>query len=167
MRIDRQTDDELRRLAGDQGVSVNLLANKSLRKFAEWDGYGEKFGFVSLPSGLMGKLMDYLSEEQVKDLGVWVGKNLMREYVMFWFKEVSIEKVIEAFPRLFAKYGRAFDYEEHSDGPQHTAILKHNRGMKWSLYYAEVFETVFREILDRPLRVERSDNQIVARFRYP
>ncbi len=167
VRIDKQTDDELRRLASDQGVSVNLLTNKALRKFAEWDGYGEKFGFVSVPSGLLGKMMEYLSDEQVRDLAGWVGKNLIREYTMFWFKDVSTERVIDAFPRLFAKYGRSFDYEEHSDGPQHTAILKHNRGAKWSLYYGEIIETIFKEILNQHVRVERSDNQVVARFRYP
>jgi hypothetical protein len=148
-------------------VSVNLLANKALRRFTEWDAYGEKFGFFSIPAGLFLKMMEYLTDQQAKDLGAWVGGNLIKEYVMFWFKDLSPENVLQAFPRLFAKYGRTFDYEEHEDGPNRTAILKHNHGMRWSLYYGEVVETAFRDLLKRPVRIERSDNQVVARFRWP
>jgi hypothetical protein len=165
VRIDKDVDEHLRQLAEEQRVSVNLLANKALRRFTEWDAYGEKFGFLSIPSGLFAKLMDYLTNEQAKELGEWVGRDLVKEYVMFWFKDMSTETVLEAFPRLFARYSRSFDYEERNEGPNHVAILKHNRGMKWSLYYGAVVEAMFRELVHQPVRVERSDNQIVARFR--
>ena len=167
VRIDKEADAELRRLAAEQGVSVNLLANKALRRFAEWDAYGEKFGFLSLPSGLLLRLMDYLTDDEARELGAWVGKDLIREYVMFWFKEETPENVVEAFPRLFAKYGRSFDYDEQADGPLHTAILKHNGGKRWSIFYAQVMETAFHEILSKQVRLDLSENQVVARFRLP
>src|SRR3989441_8799748 len=108
VRIEKDADERLRHLAEQGDTSVNTLVNRALRKFVEWDAYGEKFGFLTLPSAMLVKLMDCLTDEEARELGVWAGKNLVKEYITFWFKEVTPETLLEGFPRLLAKYGRAF-----------------------------------------------------------
>lgn len=165
VRIEKDADERLRRLADQSDSSVNTLVNRALRKFVEWDAYGEKFGFVTMPGVILVKLMDHLSDEQAKELGAWAGTNLLKEYITFWFKEVTPETLLEGFPRLFAKYARAFAYEEHSEGDYHTIILKHGGGWRWSTFYQQATESAFRELLGREVRVEKSENQIVLRLR--
>ena len=164
VRIEKDADERLRRLADQSDASVNTLVNRALRKFVEWDAYGEKFGFVALPGIILTKLMDYLSDEEAQDLGSWAGKNMIKEYITFWFKEVTPETLLEGFPRLFAKYARAFAYEEHEEDDYRVIILKHGGGPRWSTFYKEATETAFRELINREVRVEKSENQIVLRL---
>ncbi|HVG36360.1 MAG TPA: hypothetical protein VNA10_01375 [Thermoplasmata archaeon] len=165
VRIEKDADERLRQLAEQGDTSVNTLVNRALRKFVEWDAYGEKFGFITLPSAMLVKLMDCLSDEEARELGVWAGKNLVKEYITFWFKEVTAETLLEGFPKLLAKYGRAFAFEDLEEGDRRTIILKHGSGAKWSTFYEEAIRTAFREHLGRDVKVDKSENQVVVRLR--
>ena len=165
VRIEKDADERLRQLAEQGDTSVNTLVNRALRKFVEWDAYGEKFGFITLPSAMLVKLMDCLTDEEARELGVWAGKNLVKEYITFWFKEVTPETLLEGFPKLLAKYGRAFAFEELEEGDRRTIILKHGSGAKWSTFYEEAIRTAFREHLGRDVKVDKSENQVVVRLR--
>src|SRR3989440_5660129 len=143
VRIEKDADERLRHLAEQGDTSVNTLVNRALRKFVEWDAYGEKFGFITLPSAMLIKLMDCLTDEEARELGIWAGKNLVKEYITFWFKEVIPETLLEGFPKLLAKYGRAFAYEELEEGDRRTIIIKHGSGAKWSTFYEEAIRTAF------------------------
>src|SRR3989442_2277880 len=165
VRIEKDADQRLRNLASQGDTSVNTLVNRALRKFVEWDAYGEKFGFITLPSAMLVKLMDCLSDEEARELGVWAGKNLVKEYITFWFKEVTPETLLEGFPKLLAKYGRAFAFEELEEGVRRTIILKHRSGAEWSTFYEEAIRTSLRENLGPDFKVEKSENQVVVRLR--
>lgn len=160
-------DQFLRDFATKEGVSVNFLVNRALRRLVEWDIQAEKFGIVALPASLVSKMMDYLSEEEAADLGRWVGKYQLREFLTFWFKEVNLQTLALGYPRLIAQYGKAFEYEEHVDGGQWTVILKHGNGIKWSIYYEQLLKTAFLELLDTVIFTEKTENQVVGRFSVP
>jgi hypothetical protein len=164
IRIDRSVDGLLRRLALEERVSVNHLVNKSLRRLVEWDNYAEKFGVVALPAALVDRMMESIPPEQAKELGAWVGRNLVREFLTFWFKEVSVRGAVRDYPRLSALYGRAFEYEEHNDGGRWVIILKHGGGAKWSLFYGELLRALFAEVVRKEAAIETTENQVVARF---
>ena len=164
VRIDRDVDEGLRRLAKEYGVSVNALATRAIRRYAEWDSFADKFGFVDMPSAIVSRMLDSLTEEQLKELGTWVGSTLLKEYVTFWFKQVSMETVLEACPRLISKYGRLFEYEERDEGTRKTLVIKHAGGDKGSLFYEQLVRTAFTDLLKRPISIERTQNQVVARF---
>jgi len=164
IRLDGDTDKALSTLAEKERVSVNFLVNRALRKFIEWDVYAEKFGFLSVPASLITKMMSYLSEDEAKEMGRWAGQNLMKDFLTFWFKEVSITTLVKGFPSLESKYGKSFEYEEHVDGGKWTIILKHGRGIKWSIYYEEILRSVFDSLLKKEVRTEKTEDQVVARF---
>src|SRR5213595_3894053 len=84
------------------------------------------------------KMMSYLSDEEAKEMGRWAGQNLVKDFLTFWFKEVSVTTLVKGYPALESKYGKSFEYEEHVDGGRWTIILKHGRGIKWSFYYEEL-----------------------------
>ena len=68
VRIDEDVQDAIEHIAEQQNLSVNALVNKALRKFAFWDTALEKFEAVSTPSQLLVKMMEYLSDQNAKDL---------------------------------------------------------------------------------------------------
>lgn len=167
IRIDADTDRFLREFSDKEGVSVNFLVNRALRRLVEWDIYAEKFGIVALPSAVVTKMMEHLTEEEAADLGRWVGKNLLREFLTFWFKGVTLEALVEGFPRLSSQYGKAFEYQGHEEGGRWTLVLKHGNGMRWSIYYEALLKSAYLELLDTVIVTEKTENQVVARFSAP
>src|SRR2546427_1245022 len=111
VRIEKDADERLRQLAEQGDTSVNTLVNRALRKFVEWDAYGEKFGFITLPSAMLVKLMDCLSDEEARELGGWAGKDMVKEYITFRFKEVTPEALLEGCPELVGSCGLANEVE--------------------------------------------------------
>jgi hypothetical protein len=166
IRIERDVDEFLRKFGDSEGVSVNLLVNKAIRRLVEWDIYADKFGLVALPASLVERMMAHLTDEEAAELGRWVGRNVLPEFMTFWFKEVSLQSMVVGFPRLTSRYGRAFEYEEHAKEGKWTVILKHGAGGRWSIYYEELLRTSFQELLKTPVQTEKTDDQVVARFAF-
>jgi hypothetical protein len=109
-------------------------------------------------------MMSYLSDEEAKEMGRWAGQNLVKDFLTFWFKEVSVTTLVKGYPALESKYGKSFEYEEHVEGGRWTIILKHGRGAKWSYYYEELLRSVFEQLLKKEVKTERTEDQVVARF---
>jgi hypothetical protein len=164
VRIDTDVDEQLRQIAKDRGLSVNTLTGRALSRFVEWDSFGEKFGFVDMPAVIVARMVHYLDDGQVREVGRWVGTTLVREHVLFWFKEITPHSVIEAYPRLASRYGRLFEFVERTEGMSHTLVLKHAGGPKLSLLYAEILKSAFLELLHIQVDIEATENQVVARF---
>jgi len=66
---------------------------------------------------------------------------------------------------LLSKYGRAFAYEELVEDDRIVIIIKHGGGMKWSTFYEEAIRVAFLELLEKDVKVDKTENQVVARFR--
>jgi len=164
VRIDADIDEQLRLLAGERALSVNTLVAQALARLVEWDAYGEKFGFVDMPAVIVSRMLAFLDEAEVRELGAWVGSSLLREYVLFWFKEVTPESVLDSYPRLASKYGRLFEYEDHVKGGRRTLLIKHDGGQQLSAFYEAALSSVFADLLHAPVEVEATENQVVARF---
>src|SRR5881296_4005367 len=68
LRIDSDVESRIEMLAEKEGVSFNLLANRSLRKLVEWEATAEKFGFAQVPLHALERVFNILSEEQARVL---------------------------------------------------------------------------------------------------
>jgi len=165
IRIERDVDDFLRKFADQEGISVNFLVNKAIRRLVEWDVFADKFGMVSLPSSLLIKMMESLTDAEAAEVGQWVGKNLLPEFLTFWFREVSLQSIVMGYSRLTARYARAFEYEERAKEGKWTIVLKHGGGPRWSIYYEALLRTALESLLKgAELRTEKTDDQVIARF---
>src|SRR2546421_11041619 len=91
VRIEKDADERLRHLAEQGDTSVNTLVNRALRKFVEWDAYGEKFGFITLPSAVVIELMHCLTDEQAGALRLSGRKSLAKDKISFGVKEPTLQ----------------------------------------------------------------------------
>jgi hypothetical protein len=156
----------LNRFAGVEKVSVNHLVNTALRRWVEWDYYAERFGMTTMPSAVAERIMTYLSDEEAAELGRWAAKNVVREFINFWFKEFSLRTALMGAALLSSKYANSYDYEYSydEDRQEHTLILTHRNGRKWTIYYEQLFKNTFR-MLGIEIETEQMENQLV--FRVP
>ena len=160
-RIDTTVDNQLREWAEREEVSVSSLANKALRRLVEWDMYADRFGFTSLPREALARMINLLPDDEVRELGRWVGENVYRGFTRFVFKQVDRDSVLEVIPKLTSRYGKAFEYEEKQDGPRTVIVLGHGLGRKYSVYYEEVARALLVDFVGEGIRTEPQENAVV------
>ncbi len=166
-RIDDTVDRQLRECAEREGVTVSFLANKALRRLVEWDMYADRFGFIAMPNEALSRMIDLLSDDEVRELGRWVGENVYRAFTAFVFKHLDLEAILEVMPKLTSRYTKAFEYEEKRDGSRTVIVLRHGRGRKYSLYYEELSRALFVDFGGRGIRTEAQENAVVIEFSTP
>ena len=161
LRLEGELDEALSRLAEYDKISVNLLINKALTRYVEWDANAERFGLVSVSKRLLRTLFDKLPETTVRDLGKQSGKEGGPELVTFFYKKFDLETVLKAFESLTSKYSNNFKLEHHFDGKTHTLVMKHDTGLMASAYYAESVKAVFA-LLGLKAKTTETEAQVVA-----
>ncbi len=167
IRISRDVVKELQQIASTEKVSVNSLINQALLKFVEWDHYADKFGFaVALTPRWMifARLLSFTSDQEAARLGRWAGRNVAKEFTIFWFKEFPVRTALKSLELLGSRYARRYEYVHNTAGKEHVVILNHGMGRQWSFYYEYLVRTVFGELLGKKVRIERMKNQVMARI---
>ncbi|MBO0888174.1 hypothetical protein J2P12_03650 [Candidatus Bathyarchaeota archaeon] len=163
VRLDEDVQEGLEQLAEQQNLTVNALMNKALRKFVFWDAPLDKFEAVDTPSQLLVKMMEFLSDQNAKELAKTTGAMLARELIQFMFKELSLAAVLKHF-ELQGVHFVNHHFDQKDEGDSHTIIIRHTMGPKWSIYYEELIRSLFSE-LNVPIEVERLENQVTGRFK--
>ena len=165
LRIDSDVESRIELLAEKEGVSFNLLANRSLRRLVEWEATAEKFGFAQVPLHSLERVFNLLTEEQARELGREAGKNMMQELILFWFKKLDREAALKLLA-MSAKYARLFKMEHTSNGSTETVVLKHDRGRNASAYYSELLKSLFQS-LETDITTQETEGQVVAQIPGP
>ena len=160
-RLDQDTIDNLHALSEKEGVSVNVLANKALRRYVEYDVLAEKFGLITIGKALLKTLFALTTEEQARELGRKAGREGGPAFVTFWYKKFDLESTIKAIGKVTSEYGRNFSFESSFDGKTHILIMRHESGKNASAYYAESVKALF-SMLKLTCRVDENEEQVVA-----
>ena len=162
MEID--TIERLTKEAEQQGLSVNVIANRALRKYVEWDVVSERFRVASTFSSLLVKLMMWVPEEHVRELGKSQWLHEWRTVATSYYREHGIVPRIRVL-ELFGRYGRMFHFDQATTGSTRMLTLLHGMGRKWSLFYEGMLETMLSESLEGEVKrfsLTSTDNQVVA-----
>ncbi len=163
LRLDEDVDKSLHKLALQEGISVNSLVNRALRRYVVWDVNSSRFGGVTLAGASLTRIMNYLSDDEVREYAQWVAENSVRDFVTFFFGDVTLHTLLKGL-KLLGDYGGHFVYEESTTGHVRTVVLKHGRGMKWSIHYGEWVSLAVEKLLGLKVETEKTENQVIFRF---
>ncbi len=164
IRVSADVDSALRRAAEREGVSTNLLINRALGQLLRWDLPAEKFGFVSLPTKLLARMISTIPDEEVAALGAWAGQTLAKEFVQFWFGKASLETVVLGLRLLGSEPGPAFAIRETVDRGETTLVIN-TPDPKWAIFHERLLAVIFEEVAHVPCRVSRTESQVTVAFR--
>jgi hypothetical protein len=160
-RLDQDTIDRLHALSEKERVNVNVLANKALRRYVEYDVLAEKFGLITVSKALLKTLFALMTEEQARELGRKSGHEAGPGFVTFWYKKFDLENTIKAIGKVTSEYGRNFSFDSSFDGKTHVLVMRHESGRNASAYYAESVKAVFA-LLGLDCRMEENEDQVTA-----
>jgi len=146
LHLDTDTIERLTTEAEQQGLSVNVIANRALRKYVEWEVLSERFQVASTFSSLLAKLMTWVPEEDARELGKSQWRHEWRTVAAYYYREHGLEPRIRIL-ELFGRYGRRFHFDQATIGSTRILTLLHGMGRKWSLFYEGMLEAMLSESL--------------------
>jgi hypothetical protein len=160
-RIDADIFEAINDMAEKERTSVNAIVNRALRRYTEWEVFAEKFGLLSVTSGTITRLFNMMTDKQARELGANYGNTLAPELVTFWFKKFDFESILKALELLGSRYGRLFNFDYVLDGETYTLFIRHDRGMKHSIYYEEAAKALFGRLGIKP-EISMTESQVTV-----
>jgi len=162
LRIDEELDRSIQEIAADENLTINSLVNRTLVKLVEWDRPGQKVGFVSSPSTLLGKLLSDRDGQGCELLGQWAAREVFVPFIEFLFGEVSVPNVLLLFKRA-SRYGQ-FAFGVTGDSGKRVLILKQTLGPNWTSYYGGVMRELFQAVLKKKFEIEYASGMVIAKL---
>jgi hypothetical protein len=162
-RIDEDFDLHLRKIAKEQKISLNILANQIFRNYLELDVYMDKFGVMKMSKNVFKMFLDKTDLTDLRLLAIDAGSNEPKEFILFKWKEITLENVA-MFMKIYCEhcgYGQC-DLEQSED--KVSMSVRHNFGKKGSTYIASFLTAVVASTLNRECIIVESDESITISF---
>ncbi len=153
--------NELRREANEKRLSLNTLASQIFQSHMEYHRYTSRAGMVSFPRGLLMRMMERLSAEEVEMLSEYVAKNDIKEVTLMLRKEYSLLAFLDMIESWLRVSG--FPYRRDRIGTDESIesfIIEHDMGNRWSLYFEKLFRHVFEDFDKKKAVFHVTDNTI-------
>jgi hypothetical protein len=164
IRISRQLDRLLEKDATDKRVSINSLISSIITKYAEWDRYAESLRFVSIPPDGLRLIIGSLDDEKVREIGQYIGSRHLQEFLMLWFKKISMDSFFDGL-MLFCRYSGMAKYDmDTTDGREYVVAMHHDLGRKWSIFMRYILEEGMKRTLNVMPKFDITESSIVFRF---
>lgn len=163
-RMDSKYEQLLRNEAEEKKVSLNTLANQIFGEHLEWQRYIERFGTIVMSKDAFKLVLEFLSEEKVIDLAISIASKAPMEFILFKWKDLSSDNVIN-FVRMFFGHCGYGQYDYVKDKSTNKFSIRHELGRKGSLFLTTYIKTVVKSTLGKDSETISADNSITVSFR--
>jgi len=163
LRLDEDLDEALEKMAREEGESVNALASRSLRKLVEWDVLADKLGMVQMNAGTLVRLIEPLTEEEVRDLGSWVGKEVWEPFITYRYLTATPDTALQSL-QLLSRYASRFRVDYSVKAGRVVVIIRHSMGIKWSAFYEGAARAVFEDLMRVGIVSHITDELVTIEF---
>ena len=158
-------DRLLQRDSIEKRTSVNALVVGMFEKYAEWDRFTAKFGFVSCSRAFLRALIDSTSEAELVRRAKDLGDRQPKEFTYLWFKKLDAD-AFQRFISLTSKYASLFEGDVEIDGRILTFNARHEYGEKWSRFLESYFGQAARSFGLVP-QLEHTSDHMILRVQIP
>ena len=166
IRLPDYLDNLLERDSEDKRISINSLITSLITRYAEWDRYTDKIGFISLPREVIKFLFDLIDDENLRQLAEGFGTRHAEEYTMLWFKKLSSGTFLDQLA-LFCRYAGLARYEIETNERDQIIILHHELGMKWSIFLGHIIAQVIKNTIKVNPKFDVTEYSILFSFTIP
>ncbi len=174
-RLDSKVIDELQAEADNKEVSLNVLVNQVLKRYAEWDRYENKIGMMPVPrvilTNLIDKAISVAKSSGIKDIEVYrdqiikqaaqLAFTLMKDSVLFMKKQYNLWVVLSVLEEYMKVSGIRADHKLEGSR-KHVFIIQHELGENWSLFTKELLELIFHKLANVNAEINVTPNTTVA-----
>jgi hypothetical protein len=174
-RLDLKVIDELQTEADNMEISLNVLVNQVLKRYAEWDRYENKIGMMPVPrvilSHLVDKCMSVAQSSGIKDVNHYrdeiikqaaeLAFTLMKDSVLFMKKQYNLWVVLSVLEGYMKVSGIKSDHKLEGSR-KHIFIIQHELGENWSLFTKELLALIFEKLANVKAEINVTPNTTIA-----
>ena len=174
-RLDSNVIDELQTEADNREISLNVLVNQVLKRYAEWDRYENKIGMMPVPrmilSNLIDKSISIAKRSGVKDVDRYrdeiikeaaeLAFTLMKDSVLFMKKQYNLWVVLSVLEEYMKVSGIKSDHKLEGSR-KHVFIIQHELGENWSLFTKDLLALIFEKLANVKAEINVTPNTTIA-----
>jgi hypothetical protein len=174
-RLDSKVIDEIQEEADNREISLNVLVNQVLKRYAEWDRYENKIGMMPVPrvilSHLVDKCMSVAKSSGIKDVNHYrdeiikqaaeLAFTLMKDSVLFMKKQYNLWVVLSVLEEYMKVSGIKSDHKLEGSR-KHIFIIQHELGENWSLFTKELLALIFEKLANVKAEINVTPNTTIA-----
>ncbi len=163
-RIDKDIIRLIKEKAEQDGITLNTLVNRILKRYSEWDMYIEnRAGIIPLTRPVAFELFKRLSKEEVINLALEVGIKAVYDITLFMRGGINRDSFIDWFLSRMRNSSASVVSKNVSSGLK-AYVVKHDMGENWSLYHKTIMEAIFSDILREPIQVNMTESTLTLEF---
>lgn len=161
-RLEGNVLDKLRKVAENQKVSLNVIANRVFSRYVEWDMYQPMVDMVPVAKPIINALFQKLTEDETVELATKIGQKTVSDIATFMKGSMDIDSFVSWFETRMNM--SAFEMNHTVKESNHTYIIKHDLGYNWSLYHKTVLELIFHDLFEKKIASEINENMMRFSF---
>ncbi|MEP0824057.1 MAG: hypothetical protein HRF40_01075 [Nitrososphaera sp.] len=174
-RLDSAVVDELQSEADNREISLNVLVNQVLKRYAEWDRFENKIGMMPVPKAILSSLIDravsVAKSSGIKDIeryrdeiikeAAQLAFGLMKDSVLLMKRQYNLWVVLAVLEEYMKVSGIKADHKLEG-ARKHVFIIQHELGENWSLFTKELLALIFQNLANVRAEISTTPNTTVA-----
>lgn len=156
-RIPKKLDKVLAADAEENNTTMTSIIVAVLTRYAEFDRFAQKFGFVTFSKGLFRELLDAIPEERIREIATSQSEVIV-EMVEFWHEKKDVDSVLAVID-IFSKYMRRFEYTVSRSNRELAITMRSDMGRKFALFMGVYWAEGINRVLGVTPRVEIAESQ--------
>ena len=158
-RIDEELLNVLKEEAEKQGVSVNSFLNRLLRRYS-YLRFFLRYGAITLTrKGFVG-ILECCPDGEMRKKGINAGSAIARDILLTIGVPPDHSFVVYLVDKFLSEFAGWFECDHHIKRDKEIFHLRHDLGMKWSIYIAGAAYGISNSILKEEIGIEFSDSSI-------
>jgi hypothetical protein len=166
IRLTQELDSLLQKDSRTKSTSVNALISELITKYATWDRFTEKFGFVQVARRTFREIVDAVDDEQLAKIAEKLGAEMPEAITSFLLHKLNFETLLATLS-LFERYSGLQAHSMETSEGQCTITFHHDLGEKWSLFLKYFMNEYFRTGLHVAPNTSIVGDSVVLSFRIP
>lgn len=168
-RIRQEWDRVLQEEATRQGVSVNVLVNKILRKYALYSRWNDRNNDTSLPKRNLREILSTCQVEELAEAGTRLGALDAMNLVNVMGLKMNYDSFIYLVTEHLGgpHFARWFQCFYHTQGNTDLFHIQHDFGHAWSVFLENFLLSFLRSMTDMDAKTRIYDYAITLKVARP
>ena len=143
-RISRSTLNKIRSYAKSESTTINSAINQLLSHAVDWDIVASKTAWIPIPKDILVSYFDRLDDAVIIEVAETSGKHVPRDLLLAMRGKIDVAEWISVL-RSRAK-AAGFHFNEIVEDDFVKFVMKHDMGMKWSIYFQTYYDSAFKSL---------------------
>ena len=143
-RINKKTLDKIRSYAKTESTTINSAINQLLSHAVDWDIVSAKVGWIPVPKDILIAYFDSIEDNAIMKIAETCGKSVPKDMLLSMRGKIDVSDWISILRSRARAAG--FHFNEFVEGENIRFVMKHDMGLKWSIYFQTYYDSAFKSL---------------------